>query len=295
MSWTHEHSWKLSASPAAVFEALTSAGALTTWFAEQVDVGKHAGEPFAFWGRYTLEAPTRAEASQRIAEITPNSTLAFTWTIAGVETNVAIALSEEEDACRLLLHHTVHGTLPFPRERELIDDHWRCAFGNLTAYLAGGSGISRPDFRDPAPEVRQVIMIDAPRDVVFLTLITPELVNRWFGSTAAVIEPRVGGRYEVGWTYTIDGRDVIGGPTRILEFVENERLKLDWPDWRGDESVTGQTITFDLERVGDQTRLTFVHAGFGRTADISDFPFGWVWFLGQLREVAAAQHATPSA
>ncbi len=295
MSWTHEHSWKLSAAPAAVFDALTKASALTTWFAEHVEVGNQAEESFAFWGRHTLETPTRADATQRITELTTNRTLAFNWTIAGVETHVAIALSEEGGACRLLLHHTVHGTLPFPRERELIDDHWRYVFGNLAAYLAGGSGISLPDFSDPAPEVRQVIVIDAPRDVVFRTLITPELVNQWFGAKAAVIEPQAGGRYEVGWQYKIDGRDVIGGPTRILEFVEDERLKLDWPDWRGDHTVTGQTITFDLETVGEQTRLTFVHAGFGRTADISDFPFGWVWFISQLQEVATKQHATPSA
>ncbi len=290
MSWTHEHSWKLSAAPAAVFEALTSASALRSWFAEHVDVGSRAGEPFAFWGRHTLETPWPDHATQRITEVTDNRMLAFSWTIAGVETHVAIALSEESEACRLLLHHTVNGTLPFARERELIDDHWRFVFGNLAAYLAGGVGISLPDFTDTAPEVRQVMLIDAPRDVVFRTLITPELVNQWFGTTTAVIEPREGGRYEVGWKYKIDGRDVVGGPTRILEFVENERLKLDWPDWRGDETVTGQTITFDLESVGAQTRLTFVHAGFLRTADISDFPFGWDWFLSTLRDVAVAQH-----
>ncbi len=83
-------------------------------------------------------------------------------------------------------------------------------------------------------------------------------------------------------------------PLPILEFVENQRLKLDWPDWRGDESVTGQTITFDLESVGEQTRLTFVHAGFTRTTDISDFPFGWAWFIGALRDATTAQHSTPS-
>lgn len=117
------------------------------------------------------------------------------------------------DRCRLLLHHTVPSTLPFPRERELTDDHWRCVFGNLSAHLVGGSGISLPDFSDPDPEVRQVIMIEAPRDVVFRSLITPRLVNTWFGSKAAVIEPHEGGRYEVGWKYKVHGRDVHATPS----------------------------------------------------------------------------------
>lgn len=295
MPWTHEHTWTLSASPSAVFAALTEESALLHWFAEHVNIGSRAGEPYAFWGRHTLETPTRDQATQRIAAIERNRTLAFTWVIAGVETHVAMALSEEGEACRLLLRHTVHGTLPFRRERELIDDHWRYVFGNLAAYLAGGSGMSLPDFSDPAPVVRQTCLIDAPREVVFRTLITPALINQWFGSTSAVVEPREGGRYTLGWQYTIDGRDVTGGPTRILALAENARLTLDWPDWRGDDTVTGQTITFALEAVGEQTRLTFEHAGFLRTADISDFPFGWAWFIAQLSDVAAKQHAAASA
>lgn len=289
MSWTHEHSWKLSATPSAVFAALTESAQLTRWFAEHVDVGTAVGHAFRFWGRHTLETPSAKDATQVITRWDPERALGYSWTIGGIETTVSIALSAEGDATRLLLHHTVGGTLPYARERELIDDHWRFVFGNLSAQLAGGDGIVLPDFADTSPIVHQTLLIDASRDVVFRTLITPELVNQWFGSTTTVVEPHVGGRYEVGWKYKIDSRDVVGGPTRILEYVENERLVLDWPDWRGDERVTGQTISFSLESVGEQTRVTFVHAGFTRTADIGDYPFGWVWFLGQMRDVAMAR------
>ena len=82
-----------------------------------------------------------------------------------------------------------------------------------------------------------------------------------------------------------------GGPTRILEIVPNEKLVLDWPDWRGDTSVTGQTIGFFLRPVGSATELTFVHAGFSRTADISDYPFGWGQFMGELKRVLTATTA----
>ena len=43
----------------------------------------------------------------------------------------------------------------------------------------------------------------------------PEFLNRW-GAKAAFVEPRAGGRYGYGWTYTHEGREVVSGPTRIL-------------------------------------------------------------------------------
>lgn len=292
MSWTHEHSCTLSASPSDVFLALTDAPQLRCWFAEHVDVGRGVGAPFRFWGRHTMETSSAALATQRLTTWTPGRSIGFTWCIAGVDSVVEIALSADGDACHLHLRHSVSGTLPFKRERELIDDHWRYVLGNLAAHLGGGSGLSLPDFSDPAPAVFQTILIDAPRDVVFRTLTTPALINEWFDSKSSVVEAHVGGRYDIGWHYKIDGRDVHGGPTRIIEYVPNERLVLDWPDWRGDASVTGQTISFQLESVGEKTRVTFVHAGFTRTADIGDYPFGWTYFMDKLMLVARACSVT---
>ncbi len=132
-------------------------------------------------------------------------------------------------------------------------------------------------------------MIVAPPDVVFRTLITPSLVDVWFDGKGSVIEPRVGGRYSINWRYTVDGREFDAGPTRILEYIENELLTLDWMDWRGDISVQPQTISFRLERVDDKTRVTFVHAGFERTADIGDYLFGWSEYTTKLREAVMAR------
>ncbi len=292
MALTHEHSCTLPASSDVVFAALTEPAQLTRWFAESVDVGDGAGAPFRFWGRHSLDTPSAEMATQRITRWEPGHALGFSWTIGDVETGVSIALEAEGEGCKVRLRHEVPNALPHRRERELIDDHWRLAFGNLAAHLAGGDGIALPDYSDPMPTVHHDLHIDAPVEVVFRALTTPSAVNEWLGAKHTVIEPRVGGRYSVGWQYTIDGRDVTGGPTRILEYTANERLVLDWPDWRGDETVTGQTICFTLEPADRQTRLMFVHAGFGRAADISDYPFGWAWFLGQLRDVATRLAAT---
>ena len=172
------------------------------------------------------------------------------------------------------------------RAKELVDDHWKFTLGNLVAHLAGGAGIVRPDYTDPAPTVRLTIIIAASPEAVFRALIEPEQINRWFGTTSAIVEPMVGGRYDLQWQYKVDGEEVHGGPTKILELVPDRKLVLDWPDWRGDTTVTGQSITWLLEPVVGGTEVTLIHAGFTRTADISDYPFGWVWFLDELKKAA---------
>lgn len=287
MGWTHEHSWKFAASSDQVSAALTDPADLTRWFAEQVDVSLQPGGNYRFWGKHTLGNPVAKEATQTIIRFEAGRILEFSWTIFGVDTEVAIAIASDGDGSRLTLHHEIKGDLPLPRPRELIDDHWRLAFGNLTAHLSDGTGLLLPDYADPAPEIRMKLTIDAPKEAVFQALITPEIISKWFEAKAAVVEPRRGGRYELNWKYKVDGRDVVGGPTRILEIVPNEKLVLDWLDWRGDTTVTGQWIGFYLESVGETTQLTFVHGGFGRTADIGDYGFGWPWFLGMLVEAVA--------
>jgi uncharacterized protein YndB with AHSA1/START domain len=170
------------------------------------------------------------------------------------------------------------------RPKELIEDIWRMSLGNLDAYLRGGEGLVLPDFTAAAPEVRLSILIDAPRERVFQALLDPAKLNRWIAA-AAVVEPRVGGRYSYGWNYEVGSRTVAGGPTGILELLPNEKLVTDWPDWRGDPHMPDTRITWLLSPVGDKkTQLTLVHSGFTRTADISDYGQGWQGFLAKLEE-----------
>jgi len=280
------HTQPLDASPAAVWSALTDAEALRRWFAEEAEVDARVGGPYRFWGRHTLGTPAAAEATQRITAIVPGERLAFEWMLHGRATNVDLVIASTEKGTSLKVTHTVDGELPVSRAREYLDDHWRFQCGNLTAHLAGGAGIVRPDFADPAPEVRMSIEIAASRAVVWTTLLDPARVAEWFGAPKVRITPETGGEYRVGWEYQIEGRDVLGGPTRILEIEPERRLVLDWPDWRGDASVSGQWIAFTLEGDGDRTTVHFVHGGFTRTVDISDYPFGWVWFTSELKRVA---------
>ena len=285
-AFTYTHSWTLNAPPSAVFRAVTDLAQLTQWFAEHAQIEPRRGGVYRFWGRHTIGTPPHEEARQTITSFEPDAELGFTWPINGVDTDVTMTLAPHESGTTFTLTHRVSGDLQVPRQRELIEDHWGLAMGNLSALLAGKTPLL-PDYFDPSPEVRMTVAIDAPPSTVFRALIEPERIDRWFGARSAVVEPRVGGRYELNWSYKVDGEDVGGGPTQILELVQDEKLVLDWPDWRGDASVTGQTITFLLAPDGNGgTTLTFVHAGFGRPTDMGDYGFGWVYFLDELKKEA---------
>lgn len=286
MSWTYQHNFKLPATPEQTWKAWTDPKQLTSWFAERVDLSVKPGGRFRFWGKHTLGSPNEKEATQLVTRVEPGKLLAFTWRFYQTDTEVSLGFEPGEKGTTLRLTHWVDGDLGVTRSKELIEDLWGLSCGNLSKYLEGGAGIMLPDYADPKPEVRMVLSITAPPETVFRALLEPEAIQKWFGTREAIVEPRVGGRYELQWKYQVDGRDVTGGPTRILELEPNRKLTLDWPDWRGDKSVTGQRITFSLEPEGSGTRLTFVHSGFGRTTDIGDYPFGWAGYMDELVRAA---------
>jgi uncharacterized protein YndB with AHSA1/START domain len=264
-AFTHTHSWTLPATPDVVFRALIDHAELTHWFAEDVQIEPKTNGVYRFWGRHTLGTPPHDAARQTITRYEPNSALAFSWPINEVDTDVTIELQPVDKGTRLTLTHEVSGDLAVPRPRALIDDHWRLAIGNLSTHLAGGTPL-KPDYFDPTPEVRIVMPIDAPPSTVFRALIEPDALNRWMGAKSAVV----------------------GEQTTILEMLPDEKLVLDWPDWRGDKSVPHQTITFLLTLDGNGgTTLTLVHAGFGRTTDMSDYGVIWQRLLGELKKEVA--------
>ncbi len=283
MAWTHQSSFTVPAPADRLYAAFADERALTAWFAEHAEVGAAVGAPYRFWGRQTLAARDAPAATQRVTELVPDESLGFSWPMFGVDTQVRLTFTPADGGTTLAVTHTVRGDLGVPRQHELIDDWWRLVFGNVASWLGDRAGMCRADVDDPSPEVRHTVLLHAPVDAVWRALIEPARVSRWLSAPAVEIEPRAGGRYVLGWRYTVDGRDVVGGPTQVLEVAPHERLVLDWPDWRGDPAVPVQTIAFRLEPVGGDTRLTFVHAGFGRTTDVGDYAYGWLGFLGMLR------------
>jgi uncharacterized protein YndB with AHSA1/START domain len=194
---------------------------------------------------------------------------------------VTLELAEEGAGTILNGRHHFESAPEVPRPLDLIDDLWRMTLANLRAYLSG-AGVCLPDFSDPLSRLRQTILIQASRERVFQALLDPAVLDAWLGGKS-VVEPRVDGRYSYGWEYEVRGKPVAGGPTKILELVEDTKLVTDWPDWRGNPDMPAQRLTWLLEPVGDQTRVTLIHEPFERVTDFSDYPQGWAYFLGALK------------
>ncbi len=289
---THKYEYAfpvpLTGSVETVFKALSDRAALEAWFAEHVEIDAREGGAFRFWGRHTYGQPTADDANQSLTVFEAPNKLGFSWRLLDRDSTVTLLLAPAEDADQTMITvgHEFESLPEINRAEQLIDDLWRIYTGALCFYLNGEEDIFRPDFADMSPVVRTHIMINAPREKVFAALITPEHIKGWFPAPDPVVDPRVGGDYGFGFSYEMDGQTISPPPMKILEFVENEKLTITWPDWRGDASVPDQQVTWLLEDADGKTRLTLLHDGFTRTVDVSDYPFGWQQFMDKIRDVA---------
>lgn len=286
--FVHTFTWTLPASREDVFGALSHPHALRQWFAEHVEIEVRPGGAFRFWGKHTLDTPTKDKALQEITTFEDGRQLGFSWPLFQTASEVQLRLddTENEKETKISGRHCLPRLPNINRAKEMIDDLWRLHGGNLKAYLAGGDGITRPDYDDASPEIQQSIIINAARPDVFKALITPRLLKKWMWGDNPIIDARKGGIYAYDGHPDPHAKKPSGGPTKILDYVENELLVTDWRDWRGDISVPAQTVTWRLEDAGNgKTRVTVCHAGFIRAVDVSDYPFGWAKFLSRLQIV----------
>lgn len=291
----HDFTWKLPARPARVFAALTDAGEITQWFAEHAEVEPRPGGAYRFWGKHTYGAPTKAEATQRITKLAPGQALSYTWRIHDRDSEVALTIEADPDNAEgsvLKGAHTFAEAPPINRAKEMVDDLWRFNWGNLSAHLAGGQGKLLVDYGAADPNVSLSIYIDASPAAVFRTLIDPDKIRQWFG-VAAAVDPRVGGDWHLKMEFEKDGQKITTPPCRILDFEQDKRLSISWPDWRGDKTVPDQRVTWLLKPEGAGTRVDFLHEGFIRATDISDYPFGWGYFLSRIDTVAQGKSLEP--
>ncbi len=107
-------------------------------------------------------------------------------------------------------------------------------------------------------EIRVERIFDAPRDLVFATMMDPELVPEWYGphggkTEVEVMEPRTGGiwRYHSEYGDGDGGRHSFRGVYR--EVSAPERFVQTW-EWEG---MPGYVCleTQSLEDLGEQTKL----------------------------------------
>jgi len=264
----------IAADPASVYNALTNAEALETWFAEYAEVDLPARR-YDFWGRYTPETPNREQGRHEIVAAEQDSLLRFAWPLEGVTTEVEYRLHprpSDGDTIATILTVTHTGCGRDTSAPCAPEDFWFLVLENLRRHVEGRAVHSRFDFHtlNSPGEIRHEIEIEAPADVVFSKLVEPSELNRWIAHNAAV-EPQVGGTFGLGWGEQFT--------SRILEIEPPSKLVYGW--------AGSQIVTWTLEGSGGKTRLLIVHSGFGPDS-VPGERLGWLTFItwiGSMSEV----------
>ncbi|GAA3000220.1 SRPBCC family protein [Actinokineospora diospyrosa] len=252
---------------AQVRHALTDPQALRTWLAEHAEVDLPGR--FAFWGRYTPEGQAPTQRPVYVDE----HTLRFVWPLAGEDTTVELTLAEETPATTIVSVTQTHvpdwvEVVAEVNPRSVLATFWSLSIANLVDYVEGRELTPKCDFT--AEGLTGEVVIDAPPDAVFRSLMEPERFGRWFGATMEV-EPYVGGRWAMGG-FGVD-KDVDNSIATIIDLAPDRKVGLDWGN---------MTSTWELADSDGGTRLTFVHSGF----DEGNPPYaGWLGWLGGISEL----------
>jgi uncharacterized protein YndB with AHSA1/START domain len=147
-----------------------------------------------------------------------------------------------------------------------------------------------------AEAIEQEIVIDAPLDVVWRTVTTPEEISRWFAHDVDVaIEPGARG--------TLTFRETPTGPRTFNVTVESVEPQRSWayrwnhPDGAEATDSNSTFVQFTLSAEGGRTRLRVVETGVEQTgwsvaeqdSYAADHNSGWTTIIGRLAEMLAGE------
>ena len=143
----------------------------------------------------------------------------------------------------------------------------------------------------PEPSVQLSLdvdqLIDARPGTVFRLLTEPDLYARWFGPPGSAVtveemEVALGGRLLARIEFPDSG--VVARIEGFYEVIDPPRTLVH--TWRGvgEELVT--VVRFELEPVGDRTRLRLHHRGFVDPVELEQHRGGWTELVAQLARLA---------
>ena len=134
-------------------------------------------------------------------------------------------------------------------------------------------------------EFRTSISIEAPPEIVFAHLVTPERMITWMGERAD-LEPLPGGRFAV---------DIGGFPFRgeYVAVEEPRRVVVSWGLAGSDDFPPGASqVEFTLEPTASGTTLHLVHSGLP-DAYAATHRLGWDHYLDRLVQAAGGRPSGP--
>jgi uncharacterized protein YndB with AHSA1/START domain len=251
MTRTIEAQATMQAEPERVFRALTDPAELERWLGDG------------------------ATAARDHVALEPERRLEFHWQLGGRDTVVAIELAADGPSTRVFVEH--RGVAERQNGEASARDFWLLALENLRGLAERGEIAARPAFPSSQGDVRLEVEANAPAERVFEALTQPAELDRWIGEGAEV-EPRIGGRYDLGWDH---------GPVKIVDLEPGRRLAYSWsyPDEVGRSLAEETVVEWTLEESGGRTRILLVHSGFAPDAQTDDYHLGWLAFLALLKNL----------
>ena len=153
-------------------------------------------------------------------------------------------------------------------------DEWFIALENLRRWLDGkAADIRIPWSQDLRGDIEIGCLVNAPAARVWAVLCEERELERWM-ATAAQIELRVGGAYELGWP----GMQ----PMRIQQLQPQRLLVYSMSDENEPEAI----VRWTLQEEAGGTRLSLLNSGYAPDDDTSGLHVGWRNFLGWARSAA---------
>ncbi|HWO77563.1 MAG TPA: SRPBCC domain-containing protein [Bacillus sp. (in: firmicutes)] len=114
--------------------------------------------------------------------------------------------------------------------------------------------------------IKKKVMIDSKADLVWYAWTKSDRVSQWFAGKA-IVEPEVGGKYEL---YFEPGNEV-GNCTKGCTIIGLEPFKSLSFTWKGpdplaelmNQSSKLTEVNVTLQEIGEQTEVTVTHTGWG--------------------------------
>ncbi|MCX2954632.1 SRPBCC family protein [Lentzea sp. NEAU-D7] len=254
---------RTSATPARVYQALTTADDLRVWLAEHAHVDLEGGE-FEYWGRYTPEGERHR---QKLLGFDDRS-VRYSWSLYGTEYVVELAVEQRDGETLIAATQSPYPKWGLGEDRdEVLQTFWPLVLGNLVEHVEGRPVLGFCDFT--TPEQRFEFDIAATPAAIIDALTDPDVFARWFGARME-IEPHVGGRWSMGSLADEPN------PAKVVA-LDEENLALEFPG--------GMVTSWELKGSEGRTRLTFVQSGFDPASPPRGPWMGWLSGFADLRRM----------
>ena len=135
------------------------------------------------------------------------------------------------------------------------------------------------------PEIKHLVMIDAPVPVVYLALTEPDGLSGWW-TTDTVAKPIVGSI--AGFRFG----DRYHNTMRVENLEPDSRVE--WTCLDGDPEWVGTTFVFDLESREGSTVLRFTHGNWREATDFfAACNYNWGFYMRSLKSYCETGKGQP--